>query len=327
MATGQTTAQVATDPVAEGREALLAGEKARAQALLQTVVRDDPDNVEAWIWLAGTHRRAEEIAYCLNQVLEREPNNAQALEGMAWLKDSFGPHDALQPVAEPDQEQNRELPAAPAVAANAPAKPANVPAYTYRTVPVETVSSLALVETSAHVAGIGALIGLLRLAAALRPSTMLLLRGSAGPLSIPRGLGLAVLIAALHGVALVVVWAVLALNLARERDDRRGDLFDSLLQSGRVFLPGYLAGAGLVVTAAGLNWSAEHWLGIVAVVWLLIAAATAAMLYRLGRLMRTMRIGAEQRSVHTARILVPALITAIAGLGLAGLAIPVVLRH
>src|SRR5687768_6903090 len=97
----KTTAEL----IAEGRDALLAGEKARAQALLQMAVRDEPDNVEAWLWLSGTHTRPEEMAYCLHQVLEREPDHPQAQEGLAWLANKYPPAEPAGSTHEPAFEQ------------------------------------------------------------------------------------------------------------------------------------------------------------------------------------------------------------------------------
>ncbi|MDQ5850528.1 MAG: tetratricopeptide repeat protein, partial [Chloroflexota bacterium] len=78
------------DLIAEGREALLAGDKARARALLEQAVEGAPDSVEAWLWLSGTHTAPDEMARCLRQVLALDPDNQQALEGLAWLAETYG---------------------------------------------------------------------------------------------------------------------------------------------------------------------------------------------------------------------------------------------
>src|SRR3712207_6332499 len=98
--TTQTTRQTIDELVAEGRAALLAGEKARARSLLQIAVRDAPDNVEAWLWLSGTQSRPDEIAYCLSQVLRLDPDNQQAHEGLAWLAETFHAGTSEAPAAQ-----------------------------------------------------------------------------------------------------------------------------------------------------------------------------------------------------------------------------------
>ncbi len=327
MATTQQTRQTATDLVTEGQQALLRGEKARARALLQTAVRDQPDNVEAWLWLSGTHSEREQIDYCLRQVLARDPDNPQALEGLAWLARTFDtatnthadrPASTDARIADAGVTTEGEEHASP--------RPATL-AYTRDALPVETTSSLALVESALHVVSVGAMIGLLRLLAAVRPGTLLLLRGSSGSLSLTRGLVIAAIAAALHALALIVIWLMLGRTLSRRRNDRQGDLFDSLVRATTLLTPGYISGLALVLVAASVNFSERRWLPIVVVVWALLLGALALSLRRLRRLLDTMRVARRQRGVHVAQILVPVLIAGILGIGLAGLAMQALLRQ
>src|SRR3954453_17606327 len=76
--------------IAEGRDALFAGERARARELLQAAVREDPDNAEAWLWLSGTHTAPSDMAFCLREALRLDPGNEQAREGLAWLEAQHG---------------------------------------------------------------------------------------------------------------------------------------------------------------------------------------------------------------------------------------------
>ena len=48
--------------IVEGRDALLAGDKMRARALLDRAVEGAHDSVEAWLWLRGTHTAPTEMA-------------------------------------------------------------------------------------------------------------------------------------------------------------------------------------------------------------------------------------------------------------------------
>jgi hypothetical protein len=325
MATTQQTRQTATDLVAEGRQALLGGEKARARALLQIAVRDQPDNVEAWLWLSGTHTQHEQIEYCLRQVLAREPDNPQALEGLAWLDRTFAT-TAGTPAASPASTDGQTANAGVTAEGPASPRPATLP-YTRAGLPVETTSSLALVESTLHVVSVGAMIGLLRLLGAVRPGTLLLLRGSSGSLSLTRGLVIAAIVAALHALALLVIWVILGRTLSRQRNDRQGDLFDSLVRATTLLTPAYITGLALVLVAASVNFSERRWLPIVVTVWALLLGALALSLRRLRRLLDTMRVARRQRGVHVARILVPVLIAGILGIGLAGLAMQVLLRQ
>ena len=330
--------------IAEGQAALLAGEKARAQALLRVAVRDAPDNVEAWLWLSGTHSRPDEMAYCLRQALEHDPHNQQALEGMAWIEETFGPlppvdqpkdtgHQELRPAqaapAEPAAlpAPGRELSAAPfssrqdSMAREAPASASRAQAYMRR-----AASSSALLEAALHVAAVGALLGLLRLTSAIRPGTLLLARQNQGVISVPAALGVALAAAALHGLALLAAWAILSRNISRSRNDRRGDAYDSLVRTAEIFAPGYLAAVALLAAASGLGWSERRWLPVVLFVWVLLGAAAALATRRFSHLLDLMRISPGRRAVVVARIVLPALLAAVIGLGIAGLAVQALLR-
>jgi len=69
----------------EGIAALKAGQRIRARALLQEVVREQPDNVAAWLWLSGAVETDDERRECLERVLEVDPNNPHAKKGLERL--------------------------------------------------------------------------------------------------------------------------------------------------------------------------------------------------------------------------------------------------
>lgn len=69
----------------EGIAALKAGQRVRARALLQEVVREQPDNVAAWLWLSGTVDTDNERRECLERVLEVDPDNPHAKKGLERL--------------------------------------------------------------------------------------------------------------------------------------------------------------------------------------------------------------------------------------------------
>lgn len=54
------------------------GQKQKAQKLLTHLVKAEPDNEEAWFWLAACIENPEQRQYCLKQVLRINPNNVQA---------------------------------------------------------------------------------------------------------------------------------------------------------------------------------------------------------------------------------------------------------
>jgi hypothetical protein len=53
--------------------------------LLQQVVRDDPDNETAWLWLSSLVATREQKRSCLIRVLRANPHNAYARAGLARL--------------------------------------------------------------------------------------------------------------------------------------------------------------------------------------------------------------------------------------------------
>jgi hypothetical protein len=329
--------------VAEGQAALLAGEKARAQALLRVAVRDAPDNVEAWLWLSGTHSRPEEMAYCLRQALDRDPHNEQALEGLAWIEETFGPLPELDQPKNTGQPELRldparltpmQLAAAPATAralnaASLSSRQTSIDHQTHasRALPTTHLAAGAsvLMDAALHVASVGALLGLLRLTGALRPETLLLARPNQGAIGVPAALGVALAAALLHGLALLAVWGILSRGVSRSRDDRRGDTYDSLVRTAEIFGPGYLAAVALLAAASGLAWSERRWLLVVLFVWAMLGAAAVLAMRRFWRLLDHMRIS-RRRAAVAARILLPALLAAVAGLGIAGLIVQALLR-
>ena len=324
--------------IAEGRAALLAGDKARAQALLEAVVRDDPENVEAWLWLSGAHTDPDEISYCLFHVLLIDPDNEQAHEGLAWVKETYGsvapPLTAPDVAPEPQVDPQPSPPLQPESPPRLEESPAALvtPSRAYHPVDAATpqdtpVSTRRLFEAGLQVGAVGALLGLLRLVGMLRPGTLLLIRGQAGAIDAPSALLLAAGAALVHALALVVAWLVLSRSLARaRRHDSRGDRAASLLRVAQALTPGYLAGLALLVAGVGLNWSERRWLPVVALVWGLLLIGGVWIGRRLVGLLHDAPISRERRALRLAWIVLPALLVALVGLGLAGLAVQALLR-
>jgi tetratricopeptide (TPR) repeat protein len=65
--------------------ALQAGQLDRARDLLTRVLKENPQHVEAWLWMsAAVHTKKEQI-YCLQQVLKYDPENSEARQGLITL--------------------------------------------------------------------------------------------------------------------------------------------------------------------------------------------------------------------------------------------------
>ncbi len=79
----------------QGVEAAKAGQKPQAFQILQQVVRLDPRNETAWLWLSSVARNPRERAFCLRQLYEINPKNELALKGLRAM--------GIDPTAEQQQ--------------------------------------------------------------------------------------------------------------------------------------------------------------------------------------------------------------------------------
>ena len=68
-----------------GIEAARAGNKAEARELFRLVTREDPNNAQGWLWLAGVAEDRDEKRVALEQVTQLEPSNQLAQKGLAAL--------------------------------------------------------------------------------------------------------------------------------------------------------------------------------------------------------------------------------------------------
>lgn len=67
-----------------------AGQREEANRLLQQVVRSDPHNEVAWLWLASVANDQDEYLRSLHEVLRINPNNQRALTLMADFRAQYG---------------------------------------------------------------------------------------------------------------------------------------------------------------------------------------------------------------------------------------------
>jgi len=75
----------------EGIAAVKSGQRTKARALLQEVVRQRPNDATAWLWLSGAVETDDERRQCLERILAFDPNNAHAIRGLQKLRPSTTP--------------------------------------------------------------------------------------------------------------------------------------------------------------------------------------------------------------------------------------------
>ena len=75
-----------TSLLEEGQLAARSGDRFLAHRLFTRVVELDPAREEAWLWRAGTAEHSDEAIACLRRVLEINPRNRQAQQGLDALR-------------------------------------------------------------------------------------------------------------------------------------------------------------------------------------------------------------------------------------------------
>jgi tetratricopeptide (TPR) repeat protein len=81
----------------QGIRAAQAGHREEARALLIKVVEADERNEQAWLWLAGVVDNPDDMRTCLENVLDLNPSNAKAQQGLAWIEKRHGPRATTAP--------------------------------------------------------------------------------------------------------------------------------------------------------------------------------------------------------------------------------------
>jgi thioredoxin-like negative regulator of GroEL len=93
-----------SDPNAQLNRAIEAarnGDFDTAMLLLQQVVEKDPENPQAWLWLAKVVEDEEDEKVCLQNVLELDPRNVEATNMLREL-------GGLEKIKEPEEEVKAE---------------------------------------------------------------------------------------------------------------------------------------------------------------------------------------------------------------------------
>lgn len=93
-----------TDLVQQGLAAARVGDIDDARQLLQTATRQSPDNVQAWLGLAGVVESLAEKEACFSKVLAIDPDNSEAKAGLALVQQKmagspagYAPPQSLEP--------------------------------------------------------------------------------------------------------------------------------------------------------------------------------------------------------------------------------------
>lgn len=90
-----------TDLLQQGIAAARAGRRSEARAMLMRVVEADERSELGWLWLSGVVDDPEDIRTCLHNVLDINPSNPNAKQGLAWIEQRHGPSTRSQ--AQPAQ--------------------------------------------------------------------------------------------------------------------------------------------------------------------------------------------------------------------------------
>ena len=112
----------------EGIGALRSGDNARARELLGQVIRRNPRDERAWLWLSGAVDTDAERRQCLERVLTLNPHNAAARSGLSMLAAAANaPAAALAPSASAPTNPPAATPVAPSPAYPVAATPVVAP--------------------------------------------------------------------------------------------------------------------------------------------------------------------------------------------------------
>jgi tetratricopeptide (TPR) repeat protein len=92
---------MASKQLKQAVSAYKSGQKQKAQKLLARLVKAEPDNEEAWLWLAACIENPEQRQYCLKRVLTLNPKNVQARRA---LKKSEERQASQQAITQPTKK-------------------------------------------------------------------------------------------------------------------------------------------------------------------------------------------------------------------------------
>ncbi|WP_322798285.1 tetratricopeptide repeat protein [Thermoflexus sp.] len=88
---------MASKKLREAIELVKKGDKISARQMLVEILRADPKNELAWLWLSVCVDDMEQKKYCLKRALSINPNSQYARKALAKLNQSSNPYDAASP--------------------------------------------------------------------------------------------------------------------------------------------------------------------------------------------------------------------------------------
>jgi tetratricopeptide (TPR) repeat protein len=71
--------------------AFKSGDKTVAQQILSELVKSEPNNENAWLWLSACLTNVDHKKYCLNKALSINPNNQNTQKALAQLESTLQP--------------------------------------------------------------------------------------------------------------------------------------------------------------------------------------------------------------------------------------------
>lgn len=78
---------MSSETIEQAIQLIRAGDKKAGGKLLAEVVKQDPQNETAWLWLAGCFDNEEKKKFCLKKALEINPGNTRAWEALQKLSE------------------------------------------------------------------------------------------------------------------------------------------------------------------------------------------------------------------------------------------------
>lgn len=104
------------DTLQRASELIKSGQKKEGGELLIELLKDEPQNEQAWLWLAAAVRGREKKKECLNRVLTINPENAQARKLLATLEEIPSPppeDESIPPAFGEAGEEDRSVQESP----------------------------------------------------------------------------------------------------------------------------------------------------------------------------------------------------------------------
>jgi len=101
---------MSSDTLQSAIASIRSGDKETGKLLLAEVIRDDPRNETAWLWMSGAVDSVEERLYCLDRVLQINSNNDAARRGRTHLQQQKLIPEAYEEPWQSEDEQRQERP-------------------------------------------------------------------------------------------------------------------------------------------------------------------------------------------------------------------------